>query len=172
MWRRRYITLSARRLRRPPSYRRVSGPVSSLKQPKPDIRRHSFSLHPGRHAAVAACLDVILRNVEIRKGYDFDATIDGGRVIELPRARPGDEQAAYDLIDAMLAPESGAYMINQYGYGHSSRKAFDLVGEERLDELGISSPEALFAQGIFFEEIPPETLKKYITMFEEVKAGF
>ncbi len=38
-------------------------------------------------ATDAACLDVILRNVEIRKGYDFDAATDGGRVIELPRAR-------------------------------------------------------------------------------------
>ena len=34
----------------------------------------------------AVCLDVILRNVEIRKGYDFDAARDGGRVIDLPRA--------------------------------------------------------------------------------------
>ena len=31
------------------------------------------------------CLDVILRNVELRKGYDFDPETDGGRVIDLPR---------------------------------------------------------------------------------------
>lgn len=85
---------------------------------------------------------------------------------------PGDEQAAYDLIDAMLAPESGAWLIDNYGYGHSNSKAFDLVAPERLDELGLSSPEALFAQGIFFEDIPPERREKYIEMFEEVKAGF
>lgn len=85
---------------------------------------------------------------------------------------PGDEQAAYDLIDAMLAPESGAWLIDNYGYGSSNRNAFDLVTPGRLAELGISSPEALFAQGIFFEPIPPERREKYITMFEEVKAGF
>ena len=85
---------------------------------------------------------------------------------------PGDEQAAYDLIDAMLAPESGAWLIDNYGYGCSNRKAFDLVAPERLDELGLSSPEALFAAGIFFEDIPPERREKYIEMFEEVKAGF
>jgi len=28
---------------------------------------------------------------------------------------PGDEQAAYDLIDAMLAPESGVWLIDNYG---------------------------------------------------------
>ena len=34
--------------------------------------------------ADAVCLDVILRNVEIRKGFDFDAKTDSGRVIDLP----------------------------------------------------------------------------------------
>ena len=36
-------------------------------------------------ATDAICLDVILRNVEIRKGYDFDARTDSGRVIDLPK---------------------------------------------------------------------------------------
>lgn len=84
---------------------------------------------------------------------------------------PGDEQAKYDFIDAMIAPESGRWLIEEYGYGHSNRKAFDLVSDKRLAELGISSPEALFAQGVFFQDIPPEIRQKYITMFEEVKAG-
>jgi len=84
---------------------------------------------------------------------------------------PGDEQAAYDLIDAMLAPQSGAWLIDNYGYGCSNKKAFDLVSTERLEELGISSPEALFAQGVFFEPIPPERREKYIGMFDDVKAG-
>ena len=42
-------------------------------------------------ATDAVCLDVILRNVAIRKGYDFDAKTDGGRVIELPHARRSGE---------------------------------------------------------------------------------
>jgi spermidine/putrescine transport system substrate-binding protein len=84
---------------------------------------------------------------------------------------PGDEQAKYDFIDSMIAPEAGQYLIDAYGYGHSNMKSFDLVSIERLEELGISSPEALFAQGIFFEEINPAVREKYISMFEEVKAG-
>ncbi len=32
-----------------------------------------------------ACLDVIARNVEIRKNYNFDSKTDGGRVIDMPR---------------------------------------------------------------------------------------
>ncbi len=31
-------------------------------------------------------LEVMLRNVEIRKGYAFDPQKDGGRVIDLPRS--------------------------------------------------------------------------------------
>ena len=37
------------------------------------------------------CLDVILRNVELRKGYDFDSKTDGGRVIDMPRKDSGSE---------------------------------------------------------------------------------
>lgn len=39
----------------------------------------------------ATALEVILRNVEVRKGYDFDPRKDGGRVIDLPRT--GDKKA-------------------------------------------------------------------------------
>ena len=85
---------------------------------------------------------------------------------------PGEEQAVYDFIDALIAPESGRYLIEEFGYGHSNRKSFDLASKERLEELGISSPTALFQQGIFFQPIPPEIREKYIAMFEEVKVGF
>ena len=83
----------------------------------------------------------------------------------------GDEQAAYDFLDAMLEPGTGKMVIDEQGYGHSNRKAFELVSAERLDELGISSPAALFAQGVFFEPIEPKRREKYVAMFEQVKAG-
>ena len=38
-------------------------------------------------ATDVACLEVILRNIEIRRGYDFDPATDGGRVIDLPRGK-------------------------------------------------------------------------------------
>ena len=34
----------------------------------------------------ATALEVIVRNVDVRKGYDFDPSRDGGRVIDLPRS--------------------------------------------------------------------------------------
>ncbi len=85
---------------------------------------------------------------------------------------PGDKEAAYDLINAMLEPEVGAWLIDNYGYGHANSKSAELVAPERLVELGISSPAALFADGIFFAEIDPDVRQRYIDAFEEVKAGF
>ena len=38
-------------------------------------------------ATDVTCLEVILRNVQIRRGYDFDPATDGGRVIDLPLSK-------------------------------------------------------------------------------------
>src|ERR1700745_821003 len=39
--------------------------------------------------------------------------------------------AAYDLIDGMLAPDIGAYCIRTFGYGHSNVTSFALVRKPR-----------------------------------------
>lgn len=83
----------------------------------------------------------------------------------------GDEQMIYDFLDAWLAPETGKYVIEEFGYGHGNKKAFDLVAPETLAGLGFSSdPTEMLASGHIFKLIPPETYQKYIDMFEEVKA--
>lgn len=84
----------------------------------------------------------------------------------------GDEQAVYDFTDSMLAPEAGKFEIENFGYGHANRKAFDLVSKERLEELGLSSPAGMFARSIFFREMKPEVQESYVNLLEEVKAGF
>ncbi len=83
----------------------------------------------------------------------------------------GNEEAAYDLINSMTSPEAGAYEIESWGYGHSNTKAFDLVPPEKLQELGLTTPEALLNGGIFFQALDPAVEEKYIRLFEEVKAG-
>ncbi len=84
---------------------------------------------------------------------------------------PGKEQNAYDYIDAWLSPDTGEYMLGTYGYGHSNRKSFDRVSEERLKDIGISSPQDLLARGIFLREMDPALRQKYIQMYENVRAG-
>ena len=85
---------------------------------------------------------------------------------------PGDEDKAYDYIDAWIAPESGQALIEDYGYGHSNAKAFDLVSAEALQERGLSDPETMMASSRFFGEIAPDVREKYVALFEEIKAGF
>lgn len=85
---------------------------------------------------------------------------------------PGKDEKLYDYLSALLAPDAGAYLINEYGYGHSNRESFKLVPPERLADLGISDAESHMAGGVFFDEIAPDVREKWINIFEEVKAGY
>ena len=81
------------------------------------------------------------------------------------------EEQAYDFINAMLDPESGATLIEMYGNGHANMESFERVGPERLAELGLSDPQSFLAEGNFFEEVPQETRRRIVEMWELVKAG-
>ncbi|MEX0809066.1 MAG: extracellular solute-binding protein [Dongiaceae bacterium] len=80
---------------------------------------------------------------------------------------------AYDVIDSLLSPESGRYFINDYGYGHSNLKAFDLVGDERLAELGLSrNPDEILSAGKYQIPVSGEFMETIANVFAEVKGGF
>ncbi len=82
-----------------------------------------------------------------------------------------DEDKAYDLIDAMLAPDAGIFEMIEWGYGHANKKAYDMVDEQDLLDRGLSKdPDSIISAGIFQEPIMNEPALQ--TMFEEVKAGF
>jgi spermidine/putrescine-binding protein len=81
------------------------------------------------------------------------------------------EDMAYDMINGMTSPETGAYEIATWGYGHANKKAFDIVGPEKLAELNLSTPEALLNNGIFFQPLELDVRTKYNKLLEEVKAG-
>jgi len=78
--------------------------------------------------------------------------------------------AAYDLLDAMIAPDAGKWLIETQGYGHSNHKSFELVDEKVLAERGLpKEPAAFLASGILFR--PTARLPEVSKMFEAVKAG-
>lgn len=78
---------------------------------------------------------------------------------------------AYDILDALLDPRAGAYLITEYSYGHSNKKSFDLVTDEQLAKAGLPrDPVTLLNSGHIFTL--PKNYEKIIRMFEEVKAGF
>jgi spermidine/putrescine-binding protein len=82
-----------------------------------------------------------------------------------------DLDAVYAYIDAWTSPESGAWLIDNYGYGSANLKAYDLVSPERRAELGYENPEALIASTKFLEALAPEMQEKYEALYNEVRAG-
>jgi spermidine/putrescine transport system substrate-binding protein len=77
---------------------------------------------------------------------------------------------AYDLIDAMLQPEAGKWLVTAMGYGHSNKATFDALTEDELKAVNLPrDPTVFFEKSIFQEYIPnTDVIQK---MFEEVKAG-
>ncbi|GAB5468762.1 MAG: ABC transporter substrate-binding protein [Rhodospirillales bacterium] len=77
---------------------------------------------------------------------------------------------AHELMDAILSPETGTFLLTEYGYGHANAKAFEAVSDEELAAIGIPrDPKDLFARGIFSK--PNTRLPELQQIFEEVKAG-
>ena len=76
-----------------------------------------------------------------------------------------------DFVNAMMRPEAGAYLISEYGLGSGNAKAYDLVPQERLVEVGLDNPQAFLDDGIFLLPLEPEYEQKYVELWEEVKAG-
>jgi spermidine/putrescine transport system substrate-binding protein len=83
----------------------------------------------------------------------------------------GPEEKVYDLMNAWSAPEAGEYLIGTIGYGHTNRKAYELVSAEVLAERGYSDPLASLDRGVFYEPIEPELRERLVRMFDEIKAG-
>lgn len=90
----------------------------------------------------------------------------------LMKGREGDTQKAYDFVDAWLAPESGKWMMENYGYGHSNLTAFEISDQQKLADLGLDTPDKTLSGAKFLSEIEPDVRETYVRMFEEVQAGF
>jgi len=88
----------------------------------------------------------------------------------LQSADPAKMDMAYDIINSYLAPETGAWEIENWGYGHCNRKAFDRVDAEILNQANLTTnPEDRLASGIF--QAPIRNEAQLQTMFQEVQAG-
>ena len=84
---------------------------------------------------------------------------------------PEMEERAYDLMNAYLSPETGAYWIGTFGMGHSNIKSFAQFSSEELATRGLPPDDipGYIASGIFQATIQNEP--ELQAMYEEVKAG-
>ena len=81
------------------------------------------------------------------------------------------EEAAYDLIDAWSSPESGAWLMENYGYGSTNLKAYEKADPTKLANLGISDPVTVLNNSLFFKALKPDVEKKYQALFADVQSG-
>ena len=80
---------------------------------------------------------------------------------------------AYEIIDALLSVETGRFMINDYGYGHSNARSFDSFSAETLTSLGLSkNPADILTSGHFMIPQSQDWETKMNETFEMIKAGF
>lgn len=81
------------------------------------------------------------------------------------------DEVVYDYLDAMLDPESGAAMFDDYGYGHGNSNTLKLLDPALAKEWGIDDPAGLFARGVFTRGHPPAKKSKMFQLWYEAQAG-
>ena len=82
-------------------------------------------------------------------------------------------ERAHDIIDSLISVDTGRFLIDEYGYGHSNSKSFDEVSEERLAELGLTrNPSEMLDAGKFQIPLDEEFTSNMNAEFEQIKAGF
>jgi spermidine/putrescine-binding protein len=81
-----------------------------------------------------------------------------------------DTAAAHDFVDAWLSPETGKYLIEASGYGHSNTKSFAAADPAAVKAMGITDPMEHMASAHLFPPIPSDTLASQIKFWEELKA--
>ena len=86
---------------------------------------------------------------------------------------PGDEGQAYEFMDAMLSPESGVALMENFYYGHSNRKTLDQADPALVKGLALDKAEERISdpKTTFFQPQPNEQRETLIAMFERVKSG-
>ena len=85
---------------------------------------------------------------------------------------PGNEDKVYDFLNAILTPQVGDYLVNEWGYGHSNAKAMAAVDKEVLEKTGYGDVEKFVDKTLFSAPLPAETKAKLIAEFERIKAGY
>lgn len=82
-------------------------------------------------------------------------------------------ERAHDVINALISPETGRFIIDEYGYGHSNVEAFAEITDERLAELGLSrNPNDVLDAGHFQVPQTQEFETHMNNEYEQIKAGF
>jgi spermidine/putrescine-binding protein len=84
----------------------------------------------------------------------------------------GDEQAAYDFINAWNSPAAGKYLVEAYGYAHANRLTYETVDPAILESMGLARDVTEYlADSTPYRSWDAPLLERYVAMFESVKIG-
>ncbi|MFO1088063.1 MAG: extracellular solute-binding protein [Hyphomicrobiales bacterium] len=81
-----------------------------------------------------------------------------------------DPALAYDFIDAWLSPETGKYLIEGSGYGHSNMKSFQMANADDVKAMGITDPVEHMKNAIIFKPASDEATVQGHKAWTDVKA--
>lgn len=84
----------------------------------------------------------------------------------------GSDDKMYDFINAWLAPETVAYVVDVWGYGHSNAAAMADLDPEVLERTGFADFDKYTEKTLWQAPIGHEMREKMIAEFEKIKAGF
>jgi len=84
----------------------------------------------------------------------------------------GSEGLAYDYLNAVTDPAVAAYMVENWGYGHSNAKGMAAVDPTILKDKGYADVDAFVANTLFQSPMPTELRQKMIAEFEKIKSGY
>ena len=82
---------------------------------------------------------------------------------------PGSEDKAHDFIESFLQPAVAAYMVEDWGYGHSNADAMEELGAEALAAIGLGPVDAPILNQLPMENAVREMM---VQEAERIKAGF
>ncbi len=82
---------------------------------------------------------------------------------------PGNEDKAYDFINAWLDVRTADYIVENWGYGHSNTKATSEMAPELLVDMGLGP-----ISGPILPQVPMDNIlrDRMLEEFEKIKAGF
>ena len=83
----------------------------------------------------------------------------------------GNDDLAYDYIDAMLDPASGVKLFEVFGYGHGNAVTVSRIDPDQASGAGIDDPVGLLARGLFNHALAPAKKAKLLQLWYDAQAG-
>ena len=83
-----------------------------------------------------------------------------------------DLDKAYAMINGATSPETSAYLLSEWGYGHSNKKGFSTITADELAERGVASNPAEHLSNGMFSVMPSDEVTDYMeAQWAEMVAG-